>query len=390
MDQSSKDALLANFCSISGVPEDRARFYLESANWELNVALSTFYESNDNSQESPVDDSAMFPAAPVASAASNETASAAPPATAPAKKSAPSHQSRRKFTSIHDYKDKANDDSDEDGQQQFYAGGSEHSGNMIVGPKKNKLSNKAIASNLFKQAKKHGAETVEASRAPSSSGPQTSSFQGSGYRLGDSTSGASQKVESSVKPTKKQPKSIVLRLWKNGFTVGDGELRSFHDPENADFLNAITTGRIPDELLNEDGSPVHVDMEDHRNEEYKRPKKVMVPFSGQGHTLGSTSSSMEVSEPAAPTNTNSAAASVVVDDSKPKTTIQIRLKDGTRVRKEFNHTHTVGDVHSVVSSSSATSNFVLMTTFPNRQLDNLEQTLEDAKLLNAMVVQKML
>merc|ERR1719445_584480 len=98
-------------------------------------------------------------------------------------------------------------------------------------------------------------------------------------------------------------------------------------------------------------------MEDHRNEEYKPPKKTMVPFSGQGHTLGSTSSSMEVGEPAPPTNTNTA-ASVVVDESKPKTTLQIRLKDGTRVRKEFNHTHTVGEVHSVVSSSSATSSFV--------------------------------
>jgi len=44
---------------------------------------------------------------------------------------------------------------------------------------------------------------------------------------------------------------------------------------------------IPRELLRQSrGGEVHVDMEDHRQEEYKAPKKTTKPFSGQGHKLG--------------------------------------------------------------------------------------------------------
>lgn len=35
---------------------------------------------------------------------------------------------------------------------------------------------------------------------------------------------------------------MVVRLWKDGFTVNDEEFRSYSVPENQDFLDAIKRG----------------------------------------------------------------------------------------------------------------------------------------------------
>lgn len=35
---------------------------------------------------------------------------------------------------------------------------------------------------------------------------------------------------------------MVVRLWKDGFTVNDEEFRSYSIPENQDFLDAIKRG----------------------------------------------------------------------------------------------------------------------------------------------------
>jgi len=35
---------------------------------------------------------------------------------------------------------------------------------------------------------------------------------------------------------------MVLKLWKNGFSVDDGPLRDFNAPENREFLNDIKNG----------------------------------------------------------------------------------------------------------------------------------------------------
>lgn len=43
---------------------------------------------------------------------------------------------------------------------------------------------------------------------------------------------------------------------------------------------------IPSELRQQGGTMVHVDLEDHRHEEYKRAAAKVKPFAGKGHTLG--------------------------------------------------------------------------------------------------------
>jgi len=35
---------------------------------------------------------------------------------------------------------------------------------------------------------------------------------------------------------------MVLKLWKNGFSVDDGPLRDFKDPANKEFLDSVSKG----------------------------------------------------------------------------------------------------------------------------------------------------
>lgn len=80
---------------------------------------------------------------------------------------------------------------------------------------------------------------------------------------------------------------ITLKLWKDGFTINDSELRLYTDPENKEFLETIKRGEIPAEIRQEiQGTEARLDMEDHRHEIYAPPKVKVKAFSGKGHMLG--------------------------------------------------------------------------------------------------------
>ncbi|KAK6028958.1 SEP domain protein [Ostertagia ostertagi] len=42
---------------------------------------------------------------------------------------------------------------------------------------------------------------------------------------------------------------VELFMWENGFSIDDGPLRSFDNPESQQFLQSIMQGRVPAELL---------------------------------------------------------------------------------------------------------------------------------------------
>lgn len=76
-------------------------------------------------------------------------------------------------------------------------------------------------------------------------------MKGQGFRL-DSQPG--QSAHSKVESEKKKDGKPVLRklkLWKNGFSIDDGELRSYDTPENAEFLASVKRGEVPRELIND-------------------------------------------------------------------------------------------------------------------------------------------
>lgn len=70
----------------------------------------------------------------------------------------------------------------------------------------------------------------------------------------------------------------MLKLWKSGFSLDNGELRSYQDPSNAQFLESIRRGEVPAELRRlAHGGQVNLDMEDHRDEDFVKPKEPSKP-----------------------------------------------------------------------------------------------------------------
>jgi UBX domain-containing protein 1 len=218
--------------------------------------------------------------------------------------------------------------------------------------------------------------------------PQRSRFTGSGQTLGGDD------IPSEVVPDPNadipKPRELVkrvLKIWTDGFSVDDGPLYAFSDPKNKDVLDLISEGRAPLHIMNVDrGQPVDVSLEK-LGEPYKAPKRKFQPFSGQGKRLGSptpgTGSAPPAPEPGtstAPPSTTSTAPAVELDDSQPILSIQIRLGDGTRLVARFNPHHTIGDLYNFVTASnpaSAQRSWVLMTTFPSKELADREVKLGD-------------
>lgn len=82
------------------------------------------------------------------------------------------------------------------------------------------------------------------------------SKKGQGFRL-DSQPGQSSHAQAAAgaaaADAKKVKKPVLrkLKLWKNGFSIDDGELRDYNTPENAEFLASVKKGEVPHELVNE-------------------------------------------------------------------------------------------------------------------------------------------
>ena len=100
------------FQSITGCDSERAQFYLESSNWQLDLAMASFYEA-DGDMEVGGDPAGAGAAA----------ADPAPPVPAPA-------AAAGKINIVGGAND--DDDSDEEEGQSFFAGGSTHSGTNVI------------------------------------------------------------------------------------------------------------------------------------------------------------------------------------------------------------------------------------------------------------------
>ncbi|XP_043764821.1 NSFL1 cofactor p47-like [Cervus elaphus] len=291
--------------------------------------------------------------------------------------------------------DQDEDEEEEEGQRnRFYAGGSERSGQQIVGPPRKKSPNELV-DDLFKGAKEHGAVAVERVTKSPGETSKPRPFAGSGYRLGAAPEEESAYVAGERKRHSGQDVHVVLKLWKTGFSLDNGELRSYQDPSNAQFLESIRRGEVPAELRRlAHGGQVNLDMEDHRDEDFVKPKGAFKAFTGEGQKLGSTAPQvLNTSSPAQQAeNEAKASSSISIDESQPTTNIQIRLADGGRLVQKFNHSHRISDIRLFIVDARpamAATSFVLMTTFPNKELADENQTLKEANLLNAVIVQRL-
>ena len=151
----------------------------------------------------------------------------------------------------------------------------------------------------------------------------------------------------------------------------------------------IKSGRAPLEIMNvRQQQEVEVKVEQHQ-ENYVLPKKKYKPFGSGGQRLGSpvpgpgssAAGQTTVSSDTHPPATARRATPIMqVDESEPIISLQIRLGDGTRLVSHFNNTHTIGDVYRFVAASTLDSQsrlWVLMTTFPSKELSDKEQALGD-------------
>lgn len=145
----------------------------------------------------------------------------------------------KKVVSIFDRND--NDRDEHQHGQAFFAGGSEHSGQQILGP--DRESN--LIENILQDARRHG----ELNPEPSAN-------------------------------------TLPVAFWRNGFTVGDdNELRDY--ASNRDFLDSLRRGEVPPELASRvRGGMIDVKLADKTFQDFEPSRQNRPVFTGEGHRLG--------------------------------------------------------------------------------------------------------
>ncbi|KAG6486922.1 plant UBX domain-containing protein 4-like [Zingiber officinale] len=421
LEEEEKKRLVESFVGIAASTREEALFFLESHGWNLDSAIVSFYDHQADPQDhrSPLlrgrddaydpedEDEEYLPTeesphaaappprvtrstVPAAASAPRATRSSAAGGSRGDKKASKPSGSRSSIRTLADLNRRADpdSDSDSDGPQEYYTGG-EKSGMLVQDPSKGGNNVDAI----FEQARRMGAVQGPLDPQPSFS---SRSFTGIGRLL----SGESAPSAPTPVPTPQQPENIIhnIYFWRNGFTVNDGPLRRFDDPENASFLESITKSECPKELEPADRrTAVNVNLI-RRQEDYSEPVRRLAAFHGVGRTLGGGLSDNSATEPPVPpvdsTASSTAPPSLLglsVDASLPSTSIQLRLADGTRMVARFNMNHTVGHIRAFIDASRPGSSrtYQLQTVgFPPKQLNDLSKTIEEAGLANSVIIQK--
>lgn len=308
----------------------------------------------------------------------------------------------KNFATLASLNDSSSGEEDDKGQA-FYAGGSQHSGQQILGPPRKKSDIKDYVQEAFRQAQSGNLEQYDPDDAPSGP-PATRSFSGTGYRLGQTDSDHVAIPSASGSRKKPECDTVTVRVYRQGFTVDDGDLRPYEDPRNREFFESITHNEIPQELRKQGKTMVHVNVEDHLSEDFVKRVPKFKAFAGSGHTLGSPTpaTSEDLPAPAAAAvaaasanpaeNEALAAANLNVQQEAPSTMLSIRLADGGRLSARFNLTHTVQDIRQYLTTARPEylgRNFMLLTTFPNKELANPGDTIQQAGLQNAALLQRM-
>eukprot|EP00879_Flechtneria_rotunda_P024395 GHRR01025858.1.p1 GENE.GHRR01025858.1~~GHRR01025858.1.p1 ORF type:complete len:205 (+),score=79.73 GHRR01025858.1:322-936(+) len=200
---------------------------------------------------------------------------------------------------------------------------------------------------------------------------------------GSSGSGAAQAQQSNG------PRNHVVKFYRNNiFTVDDGPPRHMDDPANLDFIHSVSKGECPRELdPGTSDTPITVNML-RAEEDFIMPK--YVAFAGTGRTLGASSSSGASSSQAGTSSAPPAGEWEGVDESKPTTSIQLRLYDGSRMVARMNAAHTIADIRRFIRASrpDMTGGYQLLSGFPPAPVGDESQTLEAAGLLNAVISQR--
>ncbi|KAH9905041.1 SEP-domain-containing protein [Xylariomycetidae sp. FL2044] len=387
------DALTSELMGMTGASPEKATQYLSASNWDLAAATEAFFADEEEDDVPPVASSSSNAPAPAdytgpRTLDGRPAPQAIPTFSSSSKKAAPKKKGLATLSSIggghaHDDDDDSDDD-DDDTHRDTYAGG-EKSGLAVQDPSQ-RADPQRIINDLLSKARSQ----TQRPEASSPAGPSsTASFRGSGQTLGGEGV-ASRTIPDPIgssgsgsrsRPQTEEVQERTLHLWRDGFSVDDGELRRFDDPANADALRMIQQGRAPIHLMNvRYDEPLDVKLQQH-DENYRQLPKIYKPFGGEGRRLGSPvpgetaaaastmSSTGSAAGVPAVSSSSTASAATTVDSSQPTIMIRIQMPDGTRLPARFNTTQTVNDVYHFISQASSelrTGGWVLATTFPNK------------------------
>ncbi|KND02930.1 protein phosphatase regulator SHP1 [Spizellomyces punctatus DAOM BR117] len=358
---------IKQFTGITGCTEDQAKFFLEANGWDLESATSSYFEDSSEPGTS------TRPSGPTSATPHTEPA---PPSSSSSSSSRPTRDTRVKtFRDL--MEGQAASDSEEE-DQTFFAGGEKSGLMMQGGPKSDQLVKK-----ILDKAAKSGPAPEEFKKN------EKKTFVGAGYRLGseDEPVGPSTPAVQPSARTAPEPVERHLTFWRNGFSIDDGPLRGYDDPESQEFLRAINSGRAPTHLLNVAyDQPVEVKVTRNLEQDYiPPPKKPVAAFSGSGQRLGGVTSTLPGSFP--PSQSSTTNTTLEINPSLPTTTLQLRLPDGTRLPIQLNTVHTLGDVRRVLGSRPDVSArpFGFFSSFPTKELKE-DVSVEEAGVLGAVVV----
>lgn len=390
------------FVSITGADEDTAKFFLGAAQNNVDAAINAFFEADGVRPAGTVGGSGAAPrhSRPAAPAAAPTAAPSAAPSAPGPSRGGPARAGRRptpqsNFATLGTIGQ--NEEDDEESGKNYYAGGHK-SGQMIQDPRdrdgrrgnpsgnppgngNGEPDDMDLAEAILDRARsrEHGPSDEDRERFS-----DTQRFTGAGYRLG-AEAGARAAAPDVVG---RRNVTRTLTFYSEGFTVDDGPFRRFDDPANAAFLADVNKGVVPREMEEPGIGDVSITLVDKKGEDYVAPKRKVQAFTGSGQTLGSTASAETTAAAAAPPAVESAVGSIDLDETQPIAVVQVRLSDGTRLRARLNDHHTVGQLRAFVRAARpGVRAFTLATTFPKKELEDDKQTVKDAGLKGAVVVQ---
>lgn len=391
------DALISNFCELTGASAQTATEYFTAAGWDMDRAITAFFADQEEG------DADAVAAAPSAStgptvepaytgprtldgrpAPQYATASSSAAAKKPQKRTGLATLSSLGGGHSHDDDDDDEDDDSDDegrrGPRDLFAGG-EKSGLAVQDPSQRPSDPRKIINDIVAKAKANARRSDPDAEAEA--GPSRARFHGSGQTLGGDgvesrriPDPRGEPAGSAAAPAAGPVQERTLHLWQDGFSIDDGELRRFDNPQNRADLQMIREGRAPLHLMNVNfDQRVDVKLQ-HHNENYRPLPKIYRPFGGSGHRLGSPvpGEAAATPSPAVTTTATPAAAasqepSTGADSSQPTLMLRIQLPNGTRLPARFNTSQTIGDVYEFIERASSDINsrpWVLSTTFPSK------------------------
>lgn len=358
---SEHEQLIESFVAITNASRYLAEQYLRRNDNDLTTAIEDFYASNG--------------------------ASLSPE---------PQNAPRGHRLGVRTLRDLGNesDDSEDKTDTNFFTGG-EKSALQVENPDKNKdkgRSQPSLIERIFQRAREQVDEPDDRPSAEQQAEEPSRHFGGAGIKLGDSSSQL-EPLSNVTAHTPRGPTKVSreITFWRQGFTVGDGPLQRYDDPENQQVLQELKNGRVPVSVLGvEFGQDVDVSVIKKTDEDYTPPKRKLGGFLGQGQRLGSPvpGETTATPEPEAPIEKPKPA-----DVGSGDSTVQIRFANGKRIAHKFNSSDPVSVVYLFVRHHELNETplraFVLSHAFPVKPIEELDGvTVADAQLKNATIIQR--